>query len=152
VQDAAHHVDKIRKEEGRAQREAFLSSAKFIVESLHSLSMDLTRVLEGEVAERTWKAFQKGDVAAFTKRLASVGEEVPVEKIREKFAADGEFRNYVQRFLRQFEEMFDQAVASDHSDLLSSTFISSDVGRLYQLLCTASGREPRVRRDERRVA
>ena len=152
VQDAAHHVEAMRREEARVQRETFLSASKFIVESLHSLSVDITRGLEGEVGEKTWKAFQKGDVAAFTRRLASLNDNMAIEKVRDKFAADADFRNYVQRFMRQFEEIFSQAVASDHSDLLSTIFVSSDVGRLYQLLCTAAGREPRTKREERRVA
>jgi hypothetical protein len=153
VQDATQHAEKIRKEEWRTQRESFLSSAKFIVESLHSLSVDLTRMQEGEVPEKTWKAFQKGDIGAFTRRLASMGDNMPVDRIRDKFANDNEFRTYVSRFIRQFEDLFDQAVANDHGDLLGSTFVSSDVGRLYRTLCTAAGREPRMaQRDERRNA
>ena len=129
-----------------------MGAAKFIVESLHSLSVDLTRMQEGEVSEKTWKAFQKGDVAAFTRRLAQMGDDLPMDKVRNKFASDSEFRSYVQRFIRQYEELHDQAVANDHGDLLGATFMSSDVGKLYQLLCSAAGREPKAARDDRRAA
>lgn len=152
VQDATYNAEKIRKEEGRVQREAFLTSAKFLIESLHSLSVDLTRMMDGEVPEKTWRAFQKGDVGAFTRRLAQLGVDMPVDRIRAKFADDTEFRTYVQRFIRQFEEIFEQAVANDHGDLLAATFASSDVGGLYVTLCQAAGREPKLTRDERRVA
>ena len=107
---------------------------------------------EGEVPEKTWKAFQKGDVSAFTRRLAQMGDNLPMDKVRDKFAKDSEFRSYVQRFLRQYEEMFDQAIANDHGDLLGSVFISSDVGKLYQLLCSAAGREPKTVREDKKVA
>src|SRR5690606_31199999 len=81
-QDASGFVKEIQSREARTQREAFLSSAKFIVESLHSLSVDITRMLDGEIQEKTWKAFQKGDVAAFTRRLVEAGGHWPVEKAR----------------------------------------------------------------------
>ncbi|HEY0901868.1 MAG TPA: hypothetical protein VGD95_07080, partial [Micavibrio sp.] len=152
VQDATYNAEKIRKEEGRVQRDAFLSSAKFIIESMHSLSVDLTRLMDGEVPEKTWRAFQKGDVGAFTRRLAQLGTELPIERLRTKFADDTEFRTYVQRFIRQFEELFDQAVANDHGDLLGATFASSDVGNLYLTLCQAAGREPKLSREGRMAA
>ncbi|NCC22116.1 MAG: hypothetical protein EOM26_06600 [Alphaproteobacteria bacterium] len=152
TEDASHKAEEIRKAESRVQREAFLSSAKFIVESLHSLSVDLTRNLDGEVPEKVWRAFQKGDVSAFTKRLAQLGDNMPVDKVRKKFASDTEFRTYVQRYLRQFEELYDQAVANDHGALLSSTFVSSEVGKLYSFLCLAAGREPRTSRDSSQAA
>ncbi len=152
VQEAAHHTEKVRREEWRTQRNAFMGAAKFIVESLHSLSVDLTRLNDGEVSEKTWKAFQKGDVGAFTRRLVQLGEQWPVDKVRDKFANDSEFRTYVQRFIRQYEELHEQAVANDHGDLLGATFMSSDIGRLYTRLCQAAGREPVSGRDDKKAA
>lgn len=152
VQDATYNAEKIRKEEGRVQRDAFLTSAKFIIESMHSLSVDLTRMMDGEVPEKTWRAFQKGDVGAFTRRLTQLGTELPMERLRTKFANDTEFRTYVQRFIRQFEELFEQAVANDHGDLLAATFASSDIGSLYITLCHAAGREPKLSRENRLAA
>lgn len=152
VQDATYNAEKIRKEEGRVQRDAFLTSAKFIIESMHSLSVDLTRMMDGEVPEKTWRAFQKGDVGAFTRRLSQLGTDMPIERLRTKFADDTEFRTYVQRFIRQFEELFDQAVANDHGDLLAATFASSDIGVLYITLCQAAGREAKLSRESRFAA
>ncbi len=141
AQEAATQADKIRESGLRHQRDSFMGAAKFVVESLHSLSVDITRMLEGEVQERTWKAYQKGDVAAFTRRLVEMGDKLPMDKVRAKFADDTEFRTYVSRYIRQFEEIYEQAVANDHGNLLSSTFASSDVGKLYGVLCDATGRK-----------
>jgi ABC-type transporter Mla subunit MlaD len=138
-QDASQFVRDLQSGEVRAQREAFLSSAKFIVESLHSLSMDLTRMLDGEIQEKTWKAFKKGDISAFTRRLVELGDALPIERARQKFEKDTEFRTYVLRYTRQFEEMFEQAMDSDHGALLSSTIASSDVAKLYTALCQVKG-------------
>lgn len=147
AQEAVAQIDKIKDVQGRRERDAFLSSAKFVIESLHSLSVDFVRVLEGDVEAKTWKAFQKGDVAAFTRRLVQNLDALPADRIRAKFAGDSEFRSYVQRFIRGFEDMFDQAVANDHGELLAATFLSSDIGRLYAALCTATGREAKMGRD-----
>lgn len=126
------------------KREAFFTSAKFVIESLHSLSVDFTRMLEGgEVPEKSWKAFQKGDIAVFTRRLLQLKDGIPVEKIKTKYTDDNEFRNYVQRYFRLFEEIYDNAAKTDHSDLLTSTFSGSDIGKLYYFLCTVTEREPR---------
>ncbi|MBU6236081.1 MAG: hypothetical protein KGQ41_09565, partial [Alphaproteobacteria bacterium] len=141
--DALENAEKIRAAEIRAQRETFLSSARFIMESLHSLSVDFVRMLDGEVPEKLWKAYQKGELAVFTQRLVETLDKVPVDKVREKFAGDSEFRNYVQRYIRQFEEIFDQAMDTDRGDLLGSTFIASDIGKLYRFLCLTAGREAR---------
>lgn len=141
AQMAAEQAEKIRSEEGRAQRQAFMNSARFVIESLHSLSIDITRAMDGEVPEKTWKAYQRGDLAAFTRRLADMGDKLPIDRVRKKFTEDTEFRTYVGRFIRQFEDVYEQALSSDQGDLMAMTFGSSDVGRLYQALCTASGRE-----------
>jgi cell division protein FtsB len=140
-QDASKFAANIQKNATRQQREAFMGSAKFIVESLHSLSVDLTRMLDGEISEKTWKAFQKGDVGAFTRRLAEIEGKVPLEKARTKFTKDTEFRTYVQRFLRQFEEMYDQAVDNDHGGILTTSIGSSEVGKLYAFLCDVAGKK-----------
>lgn len=125
----------------RSQSEGFMNSAKFIIESLHSLSVDLTRMMDGEVSEKTWKAFQKGDVAAFTRRLSEVQGKASLDKARAKFTKDAEFRTCVQRFLRQFEEMYTQACEYDHCNMLASTMVSSEIGKLYAYLCDVAGRE-----------
>jgi hypothetical protein len=151
-QDAAQFVRDIEGSTTKSQRDAFLTSAKFIVESLYSLSVDVSRLMDGDISEKNWKAFQKGDVSAFTRRLVALGDEWPVDKAREKFGKDSEFRTFVQRYLRQFEEMFDQAVDTDHGALLSTTIGSSEVARLYQFLCQVAGRDSRLGRETQKAA
>ena len=140
AEDISGHAERIRDLQIRSSREAFLSSAKFIIESLHSLSVDVSRHLEDDVDDRSWRAYQKGDVSVFTRRLVTVAGDMALEKVRRKFAEDSEFRSYTQRYIRQFEELFDAAQNNDHGELLSSIFVSSDVGKLYRLLCDISGR------------
>ena len=150
--EAANNVKKMKDSEYRVQRQGFMTSAKFVVESLHSLSVDVTRLMDGEISEKTWKAFQKGDVSAFTRKLVEGSGKWPLKKAQEKFARDSEFRNYVQRFIRQFEDMYTQAVGSDHSALLSSTIGSSEVAKLYDFLCNVSEQPSCLKQEMGKVA
>jgi flagellar biosynthesis chaperone FliJ len=134
AQHALEKAKDIRQLEQALQRDHFFSAAKFVVESLQSLALDFTRMLDGELPEKAWKAYQRGETSVFTKRLVSLRDTLSHDKLRQKFAEDTEFRTYVQRYWRQFEEMHEQAKHHDHGDLLSSIFASSDVGRLYQFL------------------
>ncbi len=149
---ATEHIDKVRTEDGRVKRDNFLSSTKFVVESLHSLSLDFARMLQGELPEKTWKAYQRGDANAFTRHILALKDDASHDKIRDKFKDDYEFRTYVQRYLRQFEEVYDQAKGNDHGDLLSSVFMTSDVGKLYVYLCTVLKREYRGANENKQVA
>lgn len=152
AQDAVAQAEKMRGEQGRAQRENFFSAAKFVIESLHSLSVDITRLMEGDIPEKTWKAYQKGDIGAFTRRLAELRDTIPAEKVQSKYEKDGEFRSYVNRFVRHYEEVFDQALATDHGDLLAATFATSDMGKLYEALCIGAGKEPKQPKSALRKA
>ncbi len=139
--EAHEQAAKVRESEFHARRDAFLNAAKFILESLHSLSVDVARLLESDIPAQTWKAFHRGDTGIFTRRLASLRSQIPGDRLRARYDEDGEFRSYVDRYVRQFEELFDQAMAHDHGDLLSSTFMTADVGKIYLMLCAALGRE-----------
>jgi len=125
--------------ENRARRDAFLNAAKYIIESLNSLSIDLTRVLDPQEADRVWKEFSKGDSSAFTRRFLELREDIPAQRLREKYERDNEFRTYVSRYFRQFEELFEQALSNDHNDLLATMLTTSDVGKLYTYLAGALG-------------
>lgn len=144
VQDVAIHAEKIRDSQWKTQREAFLSTSKFVIESLYSLSLDVARHLENDLDSRVLKAYQRGDVAAFARHLVEIAPHIPAEKAQRKFIDDGEFRNYVQRFIRQFEELLEQAQNNDYGDLLASIFTSSDIGKLYKILCEIAGRNARI--------
>jgi hypothetical protein len=139
IQNAQKSIADIQGGVSQAQRDAFLASAKFVLESLFSLSVDLTRGLNGEVSEKMWKAFNKGDTSVFTRRLSETKDAVSLKALNDKYLKDGEFRSYVQRYFLQFEEIYAQASDKDQGAILTTTFASSDVARLYKILCEATG-------------
>lgn len=151
--DVVKLVDVIRKSGADVQRSAFLSSAKFIVESLYSLSVDVARMLDGDLSEKTWKSFEKGDVLAFTRRLLQIGtDKIQLEKGARKFKEDSEFRTFVQRYIRQFEELFEQARAHDHGALLTATIGSSEIAKLYEILCRLAEKPCLIGKETARAA
>lgn len=142
VRDAELAIERIAEMRQKSQQEAFMDSAKFIVESLHSLSVDITRqIKDGDIDDKTWKAFKKGDVAAFTRRLVDIDFDQNTDKLKEKYEKDNAFRSYTMRFIKQFEEIIEHAYATSHADILCAAFLSSDLGKLYQGLCFIAGRQ-----------
>ncbi len=152
TEDAAASAEKIRQTDWHVQRETFLGSTKFVLESLHSLSVDITRSIDGGVQERTWKLYKKGDIAAFTSMLVDRKESLPMGKTKEKYKNDNEFRTYINRFARQFEEIYEQSLANNYGELLAATFASSDIGKLYGTLCEIAGRQNIIKRLQARAA
>lgn len=133
-------MQSVKDVQAKVERETFLSSAKFVIESLYSLAVDVSRHMEGDLDIRVLRTYQKGDVSAYVRHLVEIAPRMPVEKSQRKFIEDGEFRTYVLRFIRQYEELLEQAQANDYGDLLSSVFATSDIGKLYKILCEIAGR------------
>ena len=141
VRDTASHTASLREADAKARRDLFLNAAKSVLDGLNSLSVDLTRVLDQDVPDKMWKGLARGDIASFPKRLAAVRDQIPVSEVRMKFVSDGTFRLSAQNYLTQFEQLLEQAVDIDQGDILSSTLMSSDVGKIYYFLSSAVGRE-----------
>ena len=62
------------------------------------------------------------------------------EVIKGKFEEDDNFRKYVQCYLDYFERLLNGANEGDPENLLSFTFLSADIGKLYLLLARSLGR------------
>ena len=77
----------------------------------------------------------------FTRNLLK-GKNTPlVRRVTEKIREDQEIRGYVLRYVDQFERLLAEGRESDPEGLLHSTFMTSDVGKLYILLSRALGRD-----------
>jgi hypothetical protein len=50
------------------------------------------------------------------------------------------FRDHTTHYLDQFENLLAQARACDHLDILGTTFVTADVGKLYLIIGNAVGR------------
>ncbi|MBX9634146.1 MAG: hypothetical protein K2X44_04115, partial [Magnetospirillum sp.] len=120
--------------------EHFLQNAAFIVEKLQSLSVDIGRIFSTNIDEKAWREFHAGDQSVFVRKILKNLDKHQIAAIKNKFEDDGEFREYVTRYLSEFEALLNQARQSDYADVLTGTFTSSEVGKLYLVIARALGR------------
>ena len=111
-----------------------------MIETLQSLAVDITRALDQQIPEAIWRRFHAGERGVFIRHLLSAQEREANVAIKKKFEEDLVFREHTLRYLDQFETLLAQARACDHFDVLGTTFITADVGKLYLIIGNAVGR------------
>lgn len=141
---AAECAERVAEAGLMAQQEQFFDTARFLVESLNSIAVDISRLLESDIPEKIWEQLARGESAVFTRRLAAMRKAFPVDDFRKLYQDDVSFRNYVLRFISEYEQLVTQAATVDRSDVLQSLFRTSDLGKVYLIVCSATHREPNV--------
>jgi len=134
-------VEALKQRRDEAGYDDFMHQATFISERLQSVAVDMNRVLETTISEDDWKRFNKGERGIFVRKMLGFREKAKIAVIREKYQRDNEFRDYVSRYVQQFEHLLDEAKKRDQTGLLNQTFMSSDVGKVYMLISRALGRD-----------
>jgi methyl-accepting chemotaxis protein len=125
--EARHHAvtgEKLRK------------ASALIMDSLHSISIDIARSIDNTLPEDLWNRYRKGEKSIFTRRLLK-GKDA--EKIRVLYRDNGDFRRYVDQYRTAFDQLLEEAEHSEFSDLLAETYASSDLGKVYFMLSDALG-------------
>jgi hypothetical protein len=130
----------IRENSFDARRDQFLKASKFVIEDLNSVAIDLNRILDKQASDRLWNRFSKGERGIFVRNILADDDKKTRATIGAKYQEDETFRKYVSRYLDHFEKLLAEANESDPENLLSSTFLSADVGKLYLLLARSVGR------------
>jgi len=118
----------------------FLQTAAYLVEKLQSLSVDISRLFQSGIDDKTWREFHSGDQSVFLRKILKNLDRNQINAIRERYEDDGDFRDYVNRYIAEFETLLNQARAADRADVLTGTFTSAEVGKLYLVLSRALGR------------
>ena len=121
--------------------EDFLRDATFILEKLQSLAVDMSRLLETNVTEEDWQRFNRGEKGVFVRKMLGFREKAKLSAIRERYQEDSEFRDYVSNYMNRFEGLLQNAKKRDYQGVLGTTFLASDIGKVYMLLGQAIGRE-----------
>ena len=142
--EAADHAEsqakKVRLNALDERRDVFLRASKLIVEDLNTIGLDINRVIAKQNSDRMWQKFVKGDKGVFVRSMLAMSDKKAEAVIKKRYQDDEKFRGYVSRYLEQFEQLLVQASESDPENLLSSTFVTADVGKLYLMLSRAVGR------------
>jgi hypothetical protein len=84
-----------------------------------------------------WKRYYKGERGLFARQFLEVRE---LDKVRERYRGNNEFRRYVDRYIADFEKILADARGAEHEELLTTAFVTADVGKIFILLREALGK------------
>jgi hypothetical protein len=138
AQDILRILNERRRQAGTQE---FLRDATFVMERLQSLAIDMSRILETELSEEDWQRYSKGEKGLFVRKMLGMRERSRLAAISQRYREDAEFREYVNRYITQFEGALGEAKKRDIDGVLPTTFLTADVGKVYMLLLRAIGRE-----------
>ena len=101
---------------------------------------DLARALDSHTAAIAWNRSQSGERNVFSRRLYTAEGQRTFDQINERYHADDGFRNTVEKYVNDFEEMLNEADLKDPSGRIVQNYITSETGRAYLMLAHISGR------------
>jgi len=137
---AQARAEALQERELDQRRDVFLRSATHMIEDLNTSGIDLNRILADDMPDDIWKRYQKGDRSIFARRLLRGKDRLAMPDIKARFEADERFRIEAKRYIKQFETLLERATDCDPENLLSTTFLTADVGKLYIILSRSLGR------------
>jgi ABC-type transporter Mla subunit MlaD len=135
-----HHIEKQHAERRETDSEAFARRVSLLMDSMHSASIDVGKILSDEVDEKAWDSYLKGDRGVFTRRAARLIGSSEAKAIRAHYESDGEFQHSVNRYIHDFEAMLRRVIAERDGGMIAVTLMSSDMGKLYAALSDALDR------------
>jgi len=130
--------DSVRREQ---DSEAFARRVALLMDSMHSASIDVGKILSDEVDEKAWESYLKGNRGVFTRRAARLIDGSEARSIRAYYDSDGEFQQSVNRYVHDFESMLRRVLAERDGGMIAVTLMSSDMGKLYAALADAIDRK-----------
>lgn len=134
---AAETAKQLEDAHDKAHTGKFLENTTYVIEQLHSMSVDIARIFQPSVEEELWKRYYKGDQGVFLRHITKTLSRQKFEAIQKKYQTDAQFRGYVMRYLKEYSALVKHARATDRAEVLTTTFSTSDMGKLYMLLSKA---------------
>ena len=128
------HMDQISSQQREKDSEAFARRVALLIDSMHSASIDVGKLLSDEVDEKAWDSYLKGNRGVFTRRAVRLLEGSETRAIKAHYDADIEFQDAVHRYVHDFEAMMRRVVADKDGGIIAVTLMSSDTGKLYAAL------------------
>lgn len=117
--------------------ETFARRVALLIDSMHSASIDVGKILADEIDEKAWDSYLKGNRGIFTRRAVRLLDGSEAKAIRAYYENDGEFQQSVNRYVHDFEAMLRRVVAERDGGIMAVTLMSSDTGKLYAALAQA---------------
>jgi hypothetical protein len=107
---------------------------------LESLSLDIGRLMDRNLAAEMWDRYQRGENKAFTKRLYTPAGQKAFDEVARKYRSDRGFKQTVDRYIAEFERLLDEVAREDRGPQALRNHLTSETGLVYTLLAHAAGR------------
>ncbi len=107
---------------------------------LESLSLDIGRLMDRNLATEMWDRYQRGESKAFSKRLYTPAGQKAFDEVARKYRADRNFKQTVDRYITEFERLLDEVAREDRGPQALRSHLTSETGMVYTLLAHAAGR------------
>jgi Skp family chaperone for outer membrane proteins len=107
---------------------------------LESLSLDIGRLMDRNLAAEMWDRYQRGESKAFTKRLYTPAGQKAFDEVARKYRADRNFKQTVDRYITEFERLLDEVARDERGPAVLRGHLTSETGLVYTLLAHAAGR------------
>jgi hypothetical protein len=107
---------------------------------LASLSLDIGRLMDRNLAAEMWDRYQRGESKAFSKRLYTPAGQKAFDEVARKYRADRNFKQTVDRYITEFERLLDEVAREDRGPAALRGHLISETGMVYTLLAHAAGR------------
>jgi hypothetical protein len=107
---------------------------------LDSLSLDIGRLMDRNLAGEMWDRYQRGESKAFTKRLYTPAGQKAIDEVSRKYRADRAFKQTVDRYITEFERLLDEVARDERGPAMLRGHLTSETGLVYTLLAHAAGR------------
>jgi hypothetical protein len=107
---------------------------------LESLSLDIGRLMDRNLAAEMWDRYQRGESKAFTKRLYTPAGQKAFDEVARKYRGDRNFKQTVDRYIAEFERLLDEVARDERGPAVLRGHLTSETGLVYTLLAHAAGR------------
>ena len=109
-------------------------------ESLDSIAVDITRMIDHEAAVELWDRYKRGERNIFTRKLYTMQGQRTFENIRRRYRSDPKFMQTVDQYMAEFERLLDDVSRDDREQVVARTYLTSETGKVYTMLAKAAGR------------
>ena len=87
-----------------------------------------------------WRRYRAGERNVFGRHLYSKAGQETYQQIERAYESNPDFRNDVDLYVADFEDLLDMLADKDKRGVLIDTLLTADLGRVYLVLAQASGR------------
>lgn len=129
-----HHFTQTAEAQRERDSETFARRVSLLIDSMHSASIDVQKILSDEVDDKAWASYMKGDRGVFTRRAVRLIGGNEAKALASHYDTDREFQDSVNRYVHDFEAMLRRVGAERDGGPIAVALMSSDMGKLYTAL------------------